>query len=263
MNLEKVIIENIKGLKLATIIERPEGGRIFPFVILLHGFKGYKEEPTYAELSKELLKIGCGSIRFDASGFGESEGDFQKEYRLTNYISDAEKVYEWLLRQDFVDKGRIGVMGQSMGGAQALILAANHPEIKAVVSVSPPDLFATRDDFGRKLDEWKRKGYIEIESSRAGKIKVPLDYALDASKYDIRKYAERIKFPKLFILGLDDVTVVPEQTRDVFRAAPEPKELLEIKGMDHFYKNDREILDKVNEYIVEFFKKTYECAECC
>ncbi|KKQ98106.1 MAG: Alpha/beta superfamily hydrolase [Candidatus Woesebacteria bacterium GW2011_GWA1_39_12] len=253
---EKVFIPNKTGLKLAAIIEKPKSKGKFPFVILLHGFKGYKEEPTYSKLANELLKIGIGSIRFDASGFGESEGDFQKEYRLTNYVSDTEAVYQWLLEQRYVDEDRMGVMGQSMGGALAIILASKFPEIKAVVSISPPDIFATRDDFGKRLNEWKEKGYIEIDSSRMGKLKVPYEYALDAKKYDIRAYAKKVKASKMFILGLADITIDPGQTRDVFRAAAEPKELLEIKGMDHFYKNDREILDKVNKYIVEFFKKS-------
>jgi uncharacterized protein len=153
---DKVFIKNRRGLNLAAIIERPIKKDKNSIVILLHGFKGYKEEVTYSALAKELLKENVASIRFDASGFGESEGGFEKDYRLTNYISDANMIYHYIITSDWVDIDRIGVMGHSMGGATALILASKYPKIKVVVSVSPPDIFATRDDFGKKKAEWKK-----------------------------------------------------------------------------------------------------------
>lgn len=252
---EKLFIKNIKGLKLATIVEKPDKKGRFPCVLLLHGFKGYKEEANYSELAGKLLRNDIASVRFDASGFGESGGDFERDYRLTNYVKDAEIVYKRMLKMDFVDNKKVGVMGASMGGAQALILSANHPEIKAVISVSPPDIFATRDEFGKYIEVWRKKGFIEIESSRVGVLKVPFAYALDASKYDIGKFAEKIASPKLFILGLDDVTVVPDQTRSVFNRALKPKKLIEVEGMDHSYKDNPVILKLVNGYIVKYLKK--------
>lgn len=253
---EKLFIPNKKGLKLATVFERPNTKDKFPCVLLLHGFKGYKEEANYTVLASELLKENIASVRFDASGFGESEGGFAGEYRLSNYVNDTESVYAWMIKRSFIDKDKIGVMGQSMGGAQALIFSSKHPEIKAVVSVSPPDIFATRDEFGALLDEWEKKGYIEIESSRmGGKLKVPFDYALDAVNYDIRKYAAEIQSPKLFVLGLDDVTVDPDQTRSVYKHAAKPKKLIEVAKMRHDYKNQADILQKVNDFIVKFLVK--------
>lgn len=244
---KKVFIKNKKELELAVIVERLEVADRMPLVLMFHGFKGYKDEATYSELAKMLLEINIASVRFDTSGFGDSEGDFEKEYRLSNYVSDSESVYEWIMQQDFVDKSRIGVMGQSMGGAQALIFSANHPEVEVMVSISPPDIFATKDAFGKRLKEWKKRGFIEIESSRMGKIRVPYEYVLDAKKYDIRDYARKVKGNKLFILGLEDETVDPEQTRSVFKAAGEPKRLIEVEGMDHFYKKNPEMLTKVNK----------------
>lgn len=253
---EKIFVKNKKGLKLAAIIEKPKDRGKFPNVILFHGFKGYKEEAQYSELAKELLKRNIASVRFDASGFGESEGVFEKDYRLTNYINDASCVYESLLRKDWVDKKRIGVMGQSLGGAMALIISSKYPEIKAVVSVSTPDIFATRDELGKRIKEWMKKGFIELESSKEnGAIRVPFAYALDAMKYDIKKYAKRVKCPKLFMLGLSDVTVIPAQTRVVFDFASKPKKLEEYKGMRHDYKNQPKILRKANNDIVNFFTK--------
>lgn len=250
---EKVFIKNEKGLKLATIIERPRKKGKLPTVLMFHGFKGYKEEAQYSELSKELLKKNIASARFDASGFGESEGNFEKDYRLTNYINDACRIYEYIIHESWVDKERVGVMGHSLGGAVAFIIAAKLSQIKVLVSVSPPDTYAMRIGLGKKIFKWIKKGHVEIDSSRRGKIGIPFSFALDAIKYDIRKYAAKVKAEKLFILGEEDITVVPDQTMQVYNHARKPKSLVKIKTMQHGYNWQPEILQKVNKKIVEFF----------
>ena len=252
---ESVSIKNKKGLKLAAVIEVPNKKKKHPFIILLHGFKGYKEEATYTELAKELLKVGIGSIRFDASGFGESEGDLKNDYRFSNYVSDVESVYKYLIKRGFVAIKRIGVMGQSMGGMQAVVFAANHSEIKTVVSISAPNRMAAVGELAGKLANWKKLGYFELSSSKYGDIKVPYAFIQDAMKWDMLRYVKKIRKPILVILGLDDRTVLPEQTKEIFENANVPKKLWEVEGMDHFYKNDPKMLKRINKRIVEFFKK--------
>lgn len=250
---EKVFIKNRKGLKLATIIEKPKTKAKYPTVIIFHGFKGFKEEAQYSELAKALLKKGVASVRFDASGFGESGGDFEKDYRLTNYIKDASAIYEYVIQRDWVDKESVGVMGHSLGAALVLIISSMYRNIKAVVSVSTPNTIEMRNNLFGKIFLWLIKGHVEIKSSQEGKyIKIPIRFALDAMKYDIRRHASKIVSSKLFILGLDDVTVKPDQTRTIFNVAKMPKKLVEIKNMRHDYKNQPGILKKVNNDIVKF-----------
>lgn len=251
---EKVFVKNKKGLKLACLVEKPKRKGRHPCVVLLHGFKGYKEEPTYTELAKQLLDAGISSIRFDASGFGESGGTLKKDYRFTNYVSDVEMIYHYIIKQDFVDKDRIGVMGQSMGGMMAVVFAARKSGIKAVVCVSAPGRIGTKDELGRNLEKWKKRGYFEVPSSRMGKeIRVPYDFIKDALRWNILDYARMVRVPSFYILGLEDKTVLPEQTVELFESANEPKKLWRVAEMDHFYKNNPDILDRVNRKIVRFF----------
>jgi dipeptidyl aminopeptidase/acylaminoacyl peptidase len=253
----KVFIKNKSGLKIASIVEVSEDKDKYPFVIMLHGFKGYKEEPTYSELAKMLLEKGIGSIRFDATGFGESEGTIDDEYRFSNYLNDTERVYNWLKNQKIVNNQRIGLMGHSVGAMMTIVFASKNKDVKSLVAVSPADIFATRDDFGGKLKLWKKQGYLKVNSSQAvgGYVKVPYKYVEDIQNYDIREYVQKVNIPKLFILGLKDKTVIPDQTRDIYKAALRPKKLIEIKDMDHFYKNNSKVLEKVNKIITDFFVK--------
>jgi pimeloyl-ACP methyl ester carboxylesterase len=251
---KKVAIINEKGLKLAAVIETPSEKTKCPFVLILHGFKGYKEEEHYVSLSKRLVDKGIGSVRFDASGFGESDGTVMNDYRFSNYVSDTESVYEYIKTLEFVNSDRIGVFGQSMGGMQAIVFTANHPEVKALCVVSSPERMATVDELGKKLKIWKKKRYLELDSSRQGRIKVPYEFIEDGRKWDMLEHVNKINVQTLFILGLKDKTVFPGQTRKVFEAANEPKELWEVEGMDHFYKKDEKLIKKVNEKVISFFQ---------
>lgn len=253
---KKLKIKNKRNLLLSVIVDTPSESEKFPTVLMLHGFRGYKEEENYSELASELLEHNIASVRFDASGFGESEGSLEKDYRFSNYIDDTESVYSWMLNQDFVDKQRIGVMGASMGGAQTLLFASNHPQIKVACAVSPPDRVGTDDALGKVRNQWRKDGFIEEMSSRYGKkIRIPHEYLEDAEKYDFTEYTKKIKSPILIILGNQDETVLPNQTRKVFEAANQPKKLLEFENMNHFYKRDKKILAKVNREIIKFIKE--------
>lgn len=248
-------IKNKRGLNLAVVLELPSDVVKCPMVMLLHGFKGYKEEETYTDLAAKLVAKGIGAVSFDASGFGESEGTLEDDYRFSNYSEDAEIIYEWLMTQDFFDRNNFGVCGQSMGGAQAILFSANHPHVKAVCSISPPDKVGTKDALGKVKDSWRAVGYLEEQSSKYGKMKIPYSYLEDAMKYDFVELVRDVASPILIVLGEKDSTVLPIQSEAIYTAANDPKELMRLENMDHFYKRNLEILNEVNEKVVSFFNR--------
>ncbi|MCK4525093.1 MAG: alpha/beta fold hydrolase [Candidatus Andersenbacteria bacterium] len=252
---KNIFIKNKKGLKLAAIIEKPTGNSICPFILFLHGFKGYKEEETYARLASVLSDNNIGSIRFDASGFGESEGNLENDYRFSNYVADVESVYKYLLNLPYVDKDQIGVFGHSMGGMQAIVFSANYPELKAVCIISAPNEMKAVAELGDKLEQWKKEGYLNLKSSKYGKFKIPYSFFEDTKKWRMTDFIKKVNCPLLFILGLADTTVPPEQTRQIFSLAKQPKKLLEIENMGHFYKKDYEMLNYINQITLKYFLK--------
>ena len=87
---EKIFIDNSNGLKLSLIISYPDKNKQYPAILILGGFVGYKEEAHVKELAGALMQNGFAAIRFDCSGFGESDGIFEKDYLMSNYLKDIE-----------------------------------------------------------------------------------------------------------------------------------------------------------------------------
>jgi len=77
----------------------------------------------------------------------------------------------------------------------------------------------------------------------------------DAGKYNTLDCVADVRSPLMVILGLSEDTVSPEHMREIFRKANQPKVLLEVKGMSHYYKKIPRHIRFVNSKIIPFFEK--------
>jgi len=81
---------------------------------------------------------GYAAVRVDIRGSGESDGLLTDEYTLQEQ-DDAIEVIAWLAAQPW-SNGRVGMMGISWGGFNALQVAARRPPaLKAVITVCSTD----------------------------------------------------------------------------------------------------------------------------
>ncbi len=254
--IEEVFIKNSQGLRLAAVLHCPnnDNGK-YPAVILLHGFGGYKEEKHIEKLANDLASNGFVAIRFDASGFNESEGAVEKDFRISNYLKDIQVVHDYLKSLSYVDKNRVGIWGHSMGGMLSIIFASNHPEMKAICSVSAPQTIGSSKALKPLMAEWEKTGWLSKESSRLGQIKIPFAFAQDAKNYDVIDYVDKIKVPLMVVIGKKDENVAPEDTKGIYLKASQPKELIEVDDMDHYYKNNPKLIEYVNGKVILFLKK--------
>nr|WP_158818748.1 CocE/NonD family hydrolase [Methylocapsa sp. S129] len=93
-----------------------------------------RDEPMHGWFAAQ----GYGAIRVDMRGSGESDGHMADEY-LAQELEDACEVIAWLSRQSWCS-GRVGMMGKSWGGFNALQTAAlRPPALKAIITVCSTD----------------------------------------------------------------------------------------------------------------------------
>ncbi|WP_459853611.1 alpha/beta fold hydrolase [Dongia sp. agr-C8] len=102
-----------------------EGRSSIP-AVMLHGLRGYAE--TWESLS-DSLGNRFRLLALDQRGRGGSEWGPWQEYRVEQYVADLES---------FVDQlglGKFVLIGHSMGGANAIVYAARHPERVAALVI--------------------------------------------------------------------------------------------------------------------------------
>ncbi len=125
--MEKFISIKSGSYRLAAIIHIPDEKKVkkFPGVILCHGFSGNKAEShfIFTRLARILCRSGIVCLRFDFMGSGDSSGYFEN-MTLETEIMDAASTYRYLVRQPFIESGRIGILGLSMGAIPATIIAS-------------------------------------------------------------------------------------------------------------------------------------------
>jgi uncharacterized protein len=129
------------GTRLSARIWLPADALADPVPAILEYLPYRHRDGTYARdqgIHGYFAGHGYASIRVDLRGSGESEGVLLDEY-LTQEQDDALEVIAWIARQPW-STGRVGMMGISWGGINALQVAARRPPaLKAIISVDSTD----------------------------------------------------------------------------------------------------------------------------
>lgn len=253
----KIKVKNDKGHDLSVIISRPKNDNKYPLVMMFVGFCGYKEWLPFEMLSKTLSDNNIASVRFDPSGFNESGGSIEDDYRFSNYINDAQAVFEYVSKLEYIDRNKIVVFGQSMGGIQASIFANKHKLlVKAISLVSSPVVMGSDDDLNGKYKKWKDEGKIERSTSKHGKFFVPFEFIEDARKYNALEYLKDLTIPLQVITCEADQNVHQEVTKKIFNEYKNAVEYKVIKNSDHFLNRDPKTIQIMVDYVARFIKDT-------
>lgn len=205
---QQVTLDGSKG-KLKAVVHKPSttGKITTPFVVIMHGFTGNKNEKMLIQISEGLQSRGIGSIRFDFNAHGESEGKFE-EMTIANEIEDAAKVLDYVKHLSWVDSTRIGVLGHSQGGVVASMTAGiqKYPSIKAAVLLAPAANIgegAKKGNLlGRNFDPNHIPEVIDVWNHKVGR-----KYLQVAAAMPMYETAAEFTGPALVIHGSKDTAV--------------------------------------------------------
>lgn len=206
-----------------------------PVIIILHGFGGNKMGPhfMFVKLSRLLEELGFASIRVDFAGSGESDGEFIN-MTLSGELEDAENILLYAKSLKFADTERIGVVGFSMGGAVASMLAGKHrDEIKALSLWAPAGNMAEiviNDFIGKAYGDFLKAGYHEFEGVTIGK-----SFVEDIQSLDIYHTASAYNGKVLLLHGDADEVVHLSASKRYLKNYGEKASLTVIDGADHLF----------------------------
>ncbi|MEH6765345.1 MAG: bifunctional alpha/beta hydrolase/OsmC family protein [Aequorivita antarctica] len=229
MNIQKVSFTNKDEEQLAGRLELPLDQKPHNFVIFAHCFTCTKNLTAVKNIGRALTAAGFGVLRFDFTGLGESEGDFEN----TNFSGNVDDLVE---AANFLKKNYMAptiLIGHSLGGAAAIFAASKIPSIKAVAVINSPS---------HPLHVMHLLKDSTQEINKNGKAKVNLggiDFTIKKQFLDDLKNNSLIDIVSSFGKALlilhspQDTIVGINNAEEIYKAAQHPKSFVSLDGVDH------------------------------
>ena len=191
------------GERIPAVLLLPHASAV-PAALLLHGL-GSRKERMIDTVGSALVRRGVGALAVDLPLHGGRGGsdDLRQVHPMqlvTHWsaaVTEARVALDFLASHPAVDGQRVGVVGYSLGSFLANIVAADHPEVRAIVLAASGDL-----PEGIPFEPLVRR---VVDPLRA-----------------VRALAGR---PLLMVNGRYDRTVTARQGEKLFAAAGEPKSI--------------------------------------
>lgn len=251
-NAQKTFDVNIQGAvgNLKCVVQFPKltQNQRCPFVIIMHGFTGNKNEAFLKQIADGLQNRGIGSIRFDFNGHGESDGKFQN-MTIGNEIEDAIKIFQQVKGSRRVDSSKIALLGHSQGGVVASITAGLlGNEVKAVVLLAPAGNIGEQAKqgilLGTKFNPNNLPETLEVWHHTVGKAY--LQYAMTCDMYGT---AAKFQGPVCIIHGTAD-RAVPFQFGKKYADCMKNAEWVLQQNDDHALSKHRpQTLNKIYSFL--------------
>jgi fermentation-respiration switch protein FrsA (DUF1100 family) len=159
-----------------------------------------------------MATMGVATLLFDYRGYGDNAGEPSEE----GLAQDARAAHDYVIGRRDVDRTRLVYYGESLGAAVAVRLSTERSP-RALILRSP---FTSLLDVGRH-----HYPFLPVAT-------------LLRDRYPSIDRIASVSCPVLVVAAAHDSVVPSEQSRRLYEAAPSPKRLVVIEGVDH---NDGEL----------------------
>lgn len=220
-----------------------------PMVVFLGGLKSDMEGTKAIYLEEWARAQGRGFLRFDYSGHGQSSGTFE-EGCIGDWHEDSIQAIDQLT------DGPLVVVGSSMGGWQALLLAKMRPDrIAGMVTIAAAPDF-TEDGYWANFTPAQKQ-----QLQDQGQVALPSDYMEPyiITQRMIRDGRERLvlrtpldlPFPVRFLQGTNDSAVTRDTALRLLDHATGPDlRLTLVRDADHRFSTP-ECLQLIEHSVLE------------
>ena len=155
---QKITFPGHGGHILAARLDMPQGPHLGT-ALFAHCFTCSKDIPAARRIAARLAAMGLAVLRFDFTGLGHSEGEFENT-DFTSTVGDLVAAAQYLSGRGMAPGLLIG---HSLGGAAVLMAAADIPSAKAVVTLgAPADPGHVIENFDDALPRIKAQGVAEV-----------------------------------------------------------------------------------------------------
>ena len=218
------------------------------WVILVHGIGGNRAHNAVnmLGLTRDLARRGIGVFTFDLRAHGHSQGS-----RVTmgnEERADLQGAIDFLEARG-VARGRIGLLGFSLGAVIAIMAASLERGLAGLVLDSP---FANLMEMARQ-ETSRRGGMLRFLLPGIALMGRAL-YGVDMSSVRPLEAVRSVDCPLLFIHGAEDKMVSPSHSARLYEAAEGDKELWLAPDARHAQGYNTHPLEYVDR-VADFFER--------
>lgn len=228
MPTERLTFRGHSGQTLCARLDLPDGPHLAT-ALFAHCFTCSKDIPAARRISARLAAMGIAVLRFDFTGLGHSEGEFENTNFTTN-LQDLQAAHAALVTRDMAPSLLIG---HSLGGAAVLKAASGLTGIKAVVTIAAPiDPEHVTRHFAQDLPRIRRDGVAEVRLG-GRPFRITRAFLEDVAEAELRPAIARLKAALLVLHSPRDAIVSIDNASNIFKAARHPKSFVTLDDADH------------------------------
>ncbi|ASS75993.1 alpha/beta hydrolase [Tumebacillus algifaecis] len=232
-------------------VPEQEAGQRLPAVILYHGFTGTKLEPhrMFLKICRRLEALGIACFRYDFLGSGESDGNFE-EMTVSGEIAEAGAILDAVKADPRIDPERVILLGMSMGGLVASVLAGERPhDVHKLVLLAPAgEMYALVREVVDGVLAIPDLQLYDYNGNLIGR-----SFAEDVKTLNVLQRAKGFSGDVMMIHGTKDPTVPYQVSLDYQEVAYGGRALLHlIEGADHTFNKtswEQDVIGKICDFL--------------
>lgn len=228
MPTERITFPGHDGTQLAARLDLPQGP-VLATALFAHCFTCSKDIPAARRIAGRLAAMGIAVLRFDFTGLGHSDGEFENT-SFTSNVQDLVAAATYLAGRDMAPALLIG---HSLGGAAVLKARAAIASVRAVVTLGAPfDPGHVAHNFAEALPRIARDGVAEVVlGGRPFRIKQ--QFVEDIAATELTAALGTLNAALLVLHAPLDDTVSVDNASQIFLAARHPKSFVTLDNADH------------------------------
>ncbi|MEH6740217.1 MAG: bifunctional alpha/beta hydrolase/OsmC family protein [Sulfitobacter sp.] len=228
MVAQQITFPGHDGSQLSARLDLPSGPHVAT-AIFAHCFTCGKDIPAARRIAARLAAMGIAVLRFDFTGLGHSEGEFENT-SFTSNVDDLVAAATWAAQKGMPPSLMIG---HSLGGAAVIKAAGMLDGIKAVATIGAPfDPTHVRHHFADALPEIERNGAAEV--SLGGRpFSIGKSFIEDTGAEVLTGVLKHLNAALLVMHAPRDNIVSIDSAAQIFTAAKHPKSFISLENADH------------------------------
>jgi dipeptidyl aminopeptidase/acylaminoacyl peptidase len=253
--MKKIIIEmNVRSEILHSILFLPNSknhsknpNNLHPLVIRVNGMPGKSPEEDEQRFARYFVENDIAYFSFDHQGVRTSTGIF------TYYDAQAniEKVMDHLVQYPEINPLKIGLLGESFGGAMALCHAVRDNRVKCLAIRSP--VFDTETIPQNPLFKFFIRALTRNKEMRFPDVDYKKAYAEQTRQFNPKRLAQFLSIPFYLIAGNKDALFPENGFHQLFnKVKSEEKKIDIIDGANHNF-TDKNHFQQMCNNLVDFF----------